>query len=170
MAEEFITLMADLDPKSQKLMAGWYEELRKAGFEGVQTPGLPFHVSLATFPLEKEQEAIEVTKAAAAQFAAVPVSVSHMGLFPGGRVLFGAPDVSPRLSALQQACERYPGQFPWTPHVSILIDEPDTVCEALKVLICSFRPFSGRITRLHLCAFWPTREILTLDLHEETKP
>ena len=29
MAEQFITLMADLDNESQKRMAGWYDELRQ---------------------------------------------------------------------------------------------------------------------------------------------
>ncbi|MBQ1377665.1 MAG: hypothetical protein IIY77_06815 [Lachnospiraceae bacterium] len=48
--------------------------------------------------------------------------------------------------------------------MTLLIDEPETVCEALPLLLKSFRPFVGRITRLHLCAFWPTREILSVDL------
>ena len=44
MAEQFLTLMADLDDNSQELMSGWYKELQDAGFTGVQTPGLPFHI------------------------------------------------------------------------------------------------------------------------------
>ena len=40
-----------------------------------------------------------------------------------------------------------------------LIDDPETVCAALPVLLRSFEPFLARITRLHLCAFWPTREV-----------
>ena len=42
MAEEFLTLMADLDDESQRIMSGWYEKLKAEGFTGVQTPGLPF--------------------------------------------------------------------------------------------------------------------------------
>ena len=54
MAEQFLTLMADLDEKSQKLMSGWYKELQDAGFTGVQTPGLPFHISLGTIVKDKK--------------------------------------------------------------------------------------------------------------------
>ena len=52
MAGQFLTLMADLDDDSQELMSGWYKELQDAGFKGVQTPGLPFHISLATFEVK----------------------------------------------------------------------------------------------------------------------
>ena len=58
MAEEFLTLMADLDEDTQDLMSSWYNKLKEAGFSGVQTPGLPFHISMGTFPLDKEKEAI----------------------------------------------------------------------------------------------------------------
>lgn len=166
MAEEFLTLMADLDGGAQARMAGWYGALREAGFTGKQTPGLPFHISLATFPLDKEQEAVEIVQKAGAAFAAIPVHISHMGLFAGGRVLFCGPERNRELEALQAACEKYPQKYPWTPHVTVLIDEPDTVCAALPVLVKHFSPFVGKITRLHLCAFWPTREIMSVRLKE----
>lgn len=164
MAEQFLTLMADLDADAQSRMSAWYNDLQKAGFTGTQTQKLPYHISLATFPLEEEQEAIEVCRQAAAAFRPFPVHVSHIGLFAGGKVLFGAPEGSEALTALHSACERYPGKQPWTPHITILKDEPETVCAALPVLVKSFRPFIGNITRLHLCAFWPKREILSLEL------
>lgn len=94
MAEQFLTLMADLDEESQHLMSGWYDKLKDAGFDGVQTHGLPFHISIASYKLEREKEAVELVKKVAE----------------------------------------------------------------------SFHPFYGKIVRLHLCAFWPTREILTIDL------
>lgn len=61
MAEQFLTLMADLDDDTQECMSEWYRALKKAGFTGTQTQGLPYHVSLATFPLNKEQEAAALT-------------------------------------------------------------------------------------------------------------
>ena len=165
MAEQFLTLMADLDDASQTLMADWYKNLNLAGFKGVQTPGLPFHISLASFPLEKEQEAVELTRKAAGEFSPVPVHISHLGLFAPGKVLFGSPERTAALDALHSFCDRYPDpQYAWTPHVTILIDEPQTVCEALPLLLKSFHPFTGRITRLHLCAFWPTREVFAAEL------
>ena len=164
MAEEFLTLMADLDEDAQARMSAWYDRLKEAGFTGKQTPGLPFHISLATFPLEKEQEAIDITRKAGAAFSPIPVHISHMGLFAGGRVLFCGPERNPKLDALHLACEKYPQKYPWTPHATLLIDEPDTVCAALPVLVKHFSPFVAKITRLHLCAFWPAREIASVEL------
>ena len=47
MAEVFLTLMADLDDESQQILSGWYRKLQDAGFFGVQTPNLPFHIRIA---------------------------------------------------------------------------------------------------------------------------
>ena len=168
MAEQFLTLMADLDEESQAIMGGWYEQLKKSGFVGVQTPGLPFHISLATFSLDKEQEVIEEMQRLAKEFFTIPVHISHIGVFAGGKVLFGAPDMSfPKLFSLREAIRVETSEnFPWTPHATIMIDESETICRALPSLLESFQPFVGKITRLHLCAFWPTREIMTVDLRE----
>ncbi len=165
MAEEFIVLMADLDEESQAKMSGWYKELENAGFKGVQTPGLPFHISMNVFPLEKEQEAVELVKKIGSEFSEVPVHLSHMGMFAGGKVLFAGPEREPALNALHDACESTdPQPYPWTPHVTIFIDEPETVQAALPLVVKSFEPFVAKISRLHLCAFWPTREIISVDL------
>ncbi len=165
MAEQFLTLMADLDEKSQSRMTEWYQMLQEAGFTGTQTPGLPFHISMATFPLDREKAAVEIAHQAAAKFAPVPVHISHIGMFAGGRILFGGPEKDAGLLALREACKPLaPDEHPWTPHVTILIDEPEIVHAALPVFVKSFAPFVGTITRLHLCAFWPTREIAAAEL------
>ena len=151
MAEQFLTLMADLDDEAQARMSGWYHSLQE---------GLPYHISLSTFPLNQEKEAAEIARKAAAEYAPVPVHLSHIGLFAGGKVLFAAPEKDGELAALQAACRSdVPQQYPWTPHATILIDEPETVLAAMPVFLKAFVPFTARITRLHLCAFWPTREI-----------
>lgn len=166
MAEKFLTLMADLDDDTQMRLSEWYDDLKKAGFTGTQTPGLPYHISLETFSLDKEQEAVELTRKAAAEFSAIPVHISHIGLFAPGKVLFVAPERSAGLDALHNACEKNSApQHLWTPHVTILTDEPDIICSALPQFVKSFHPFIAHITRLHLCAFWPTREILSIGLN-----
>lgn len=166
MAEQFLTLMADLDKNSQAIMSEWYGSLKEAGFLGTQTPGLPYHISLATFPLEKEQEAVALTRKVAETFSPISVHISHIGMFAGGKVLFGAPETSPELLQLHDACtmETNPEEL-WTPHVTVLIDKTDVVYAALPIFVNSFHPWIGKITRLHLCAFWPTREIVSIELN-----
>ena len=168
MAEEFLTLMADLDDDSQQTLSGWYEEIKKAGVNGVQTPGLPFHISMGCFSLDKESDVIDEMKELATRFSSIPVHISHIGLFAGGKVLYAAPDMNPaNLLDLRQAIKTETQEkFPWTPHCTIIIDEPETIQNALPILVEHFQPFMGRITRLHLCAFWPTREIATVYLKD----
>ena len=170
MAEQFLTLMADLDDNSQTIMSSWYKSLNDAGFRGTQTPDLPFHISMASFPLEKEQEAVELIRKTAREFSPFPVHISHIGIFAPGKVLFGGLERNTELDLLHNACEiSQNSQGSWTPHVTILIDEPVTVCKALPLLLNSFNPFVGWVTRLHLCAFWPTREILSIELNRDQK-
>ncbi|MBQ2929113.1 MAG: 2'-5' RNA ligase family protein [Clostridia bacterium] len=165
MAESFLTLMADYCEEDQQRISVWYDALQTAGFTGTQTPGLNHHISLATFPLEQEAEAIALTKRVAAEYSCVNADIRHVGVFPGGKVLFAAPDMSPELVALQQACSNGPvNGYPWTPHTTMLIDTPERIGEALPVLMAAFTPIRAKITHLHLCAFWPTREILTIKL------
>ena len=166
MAEQFLTLMADYCEADQARISVWYDALQNAGFTGTQTPGLNHHISLATFPLEQEEAAIALTRRVAAEFAPVDVAIRHVGVMPGGRCLFAAPDMSPALTALQQACAqgRPLNGYAWLPHTTMLIDEPERIAAALPTLMQAFTPLMAKITHLHLCAFWPTREIITAEL------
>ncbi len=101
----------------------------------------------------------------AAESAAVPVHISHIGLFAGGNVLFCAPERDARLDALHEICCAGGDEGrPWTPHVTLLQDEPEAVCAAVPVLLRSFAPFIGSVVRLRLCAFWLMRQIASLEL------
>jgi 2'-5' RNA ligase len=166
MAEKILVLMADWDDETQRVLSGWYVDLTAAGFEGKQTAGLPHHISLSTYTLDMEAEAVELMKKVADGFAPFEVQLSHIGLFAGGSVLFAGPERNPDLDRLHEACDLGVVQeHPWTPHTTILINEPDVVHRALPTVVRSFRPLTGTITRLHLCAFWPTREIAAFELN-----
>lgn len=165
MAEQILVLMADWDDETQRILSGWYDELTAAGFVGKQTPGLPHHISMSTYTLDKEAEASELIKKITEKTAPFEVQLSHIGMFAGGSILFAAPDRNPDLDRLHDACDLGVVQeHPWTPHTTILIDEPEVIHRALPVVVRSFRPLSGKITRLHLCAFWPVREIASIEL------
>ncbi len=165
MAESFLTIMAEYSEEDQQHISVWYDALQNAGFTGSQTRGLRHHISLATWPLEKEAEAIEAVKAAGQRFAPVDVAIRHVGVLPGGKVLAAAPDMSPELCALQQACgDSVVHGFPWLPHTTLLIDETETLAAALPTLMKHFAPLPARVDRLRLCAFWPTREIISVEL------
>ncbi len=165
MAEQFLTLMADFDDNTQREMEKWYASLKDAGFTGTQTPNLPYHISLGVFPLDKEQYAIGIMEKAAKEFSLFPVHLSHIGIFAPGKVLFAAPERNAQLDALHEATDVFPNpNRPWTPHATIVIDETENIVKAIPVLLQSFHPILGAVTRLHLCAFWPKREIGAIEL------
>ncbi|MBR3928287.1 MAG: 2'-5' RNA ligase family protein [Clostridia bacterium] len=165
MAEQFLTLMADLDEDTQREMEKWYACLTEAGFIGTQTPNLSYHISLATFPLSEERKAIEIMEKAAKEFAPFSVHLSHVGIFAPGKVLFAAPERDEKLDALHEATDISQNlNRPWTPHATILIDETENIVKAIPVLLQSFHPILATVTRLHLCAFWPKREIGAIEL------
>ena len=165
MSEKFLVLMADWDDETQKILSGWYDNLRQEGFTGKQTLGLPHHISMSTYTLDKEAEAAELIKKVASETAPFEVHISHIGMFAEGSILFAGPERNPDLDRLHDACDLGVVQeHPWTPHTTILIDDPDVVQRAMPTVVSSFRPIVGKITRLHLCAFWPTREIASVEL------
>ena len=160
MTEQFLTLMADFDDNTQREMEKWYASLKDAGFTGTQTPNLPYHIRLGVFPLDEEELAVQIMEKAAKEFAPFPVHLSHIGIFAPGKVLFAAPERNAQLDALHEATDIFPNPHrPWTPHATILIDESEIICKALTELLKSFHPILASVTRLHLCAFWPKREI-----------
>lgn len=160
MAESFLTLMAEYCEADQQRISVWYDALQQAGFTGAQTPGLSHHISLATFPVDEESKAIRVLHETAARFAPCTAALRHIGVMPGGKVLFTAPDMSPELCALQRACgDAVLNGHLWLPHTTMLIDTPERIAAALPVLMQHFTPIAARIDHLHLCAFWPKREI-----------
>ena len=165
MAESFLTIMAEYSDADQQRISVWHDALQHAGFTGRQTPGLRHHISLASYPPEREAEAIEVIRRAGKRFAPVDVAIRHIGVLPGGQTLVAAPDMSQPLTALQQACgDGMVHGFPWLPHTTMLIDETETIAAALPTLMKRFTPLLAKIDRLRLCAFWPTREIACVEL------
>ena len=88
MAESFLTLMAEYGDADQKKISLWYDALQDAGFRGTQTPDLRHHISLATFPLNQEAEAVRLMQDVAGRFAPRQADIRHMGVMPGGKVLF----------------------------------------------------------------------------------
>jgi len=165
MAESFLTLMAEYCEEDQRRISIWYDALQNAGFTGTQTPGLRHHISLATFSLDQETEAIRIMQEVASRFAPCTVAIRHVGVMPGGRTLFAAPDMSPELTALQHACgSPVLNGYPWLPHTTLLIDAPEIIAAALPTLMQLFSPIPAKIDRLHLCAFWPKREIFEVKL------
>lgn len=156
MDNRFLCVMAGFDPTTESRLAAMRQKLYDLGFVGEQTKGIPQHITLGTFPIEGELEVQNLLNTVARKVQAFPVTFNSIGIFQGSRVLFVAPDPSRDLLNLK-------GSFgmgsSWTPHVTLLMDEPATIYRAASIIGPDLRAFEGKIEWIYLYEFWPTRLI-----------
>ena len=140
--DKFLCVLGIFDEQTQRVLGEYQQAILSQGFTGRQTMGIPFHVTLGTFGLDR-REAIEVF-------------FNHIGLFQGQEVLFLAPDVNRELLALKEAFSDEQG---WTAHTTMLIDSRENTHRGLDILGERFRRFSGRIQRAALYEFFPSKKL-----------
>jgi 2'-5' RNA ligase len=153
--------MAGYDDDTENHLAGIQKTLYTVGLIGQHTKNIPQHITLQTYPTDQEAEVVQMLQKIATETNAFDVCISHIGIFTGGKVLFIAPDKDTDLIALK---EKFGPSFDWTPHTTMLIDEPENIQLALPLVMKEFSSFNGKVASLHLYEFWPTRHILTVDL------
>lgn len=160
MRDKFLCVMTQFDKETEEKLGGIYKGLSEAGFVGNQTPNLPYHITLGTFELEKENELKELLKKVASSTSKIQVSFNHIGLF-GMEVLFAAPSVSHELLNLQENFNSsYANDLNWAPHATIIIDKSEVIQKAIPIVAQNFSSFSGYIESISLYEFWPTRFIV----------
>lgn len=160
MRDKFLCVMVQFDKETEEKLGRIYKQLLEAGFVGNQTPNLPYHITLGTFELEKENELKELLKKVASNTSKIQVTFNHIGLF-GMEVLFAAPSVSHELLNLQENFNSsYANDLTWAPHATIIIDKPEVIQKAIPIVAQNFSSFSGYIESISLYEFWPTRFIV----------
>lgn len=157
MAEKtFLCAMAVYDEWTQQRVEEMRARLVEAGFVGRQTPDLLHHITLGIFQPEELEEATAAMETALRQTRAFSVTFNHVGVFGGSQVLFLAPDTNRELLTLK---EHFGTSRGWTPHTTLLIDEPPQVFAALPLALEGFEAFEGRVSGVQLYQFCP-REML----------
>lgn len=165
MAEENkqLYILAGYDEASEEILAGFQNILYDRGFVGTHTKNIPMHITLGSFPTDREEALKALLGKLSEEVDSFEVTFNHVGIFGGAHVLFAAPDMSDELLELKEKCS---DSFHWTPHTTILIDEPDVIFRAAPYVINEFKPFVGRINSLHLYEFFPTRHIMSVTLRD----
>lgn len=161
MADKILCVLAGYDEETEARLAAFQNALYDQGFVGTHTKNLLQHITLGTFQPSDESMLKEAMSQAAGACPAFDVTFNHVGIFGGSKVLFVAPDISRPLLQLK---EHFGPSFNWTPHTTMLMDEPEVIYRALPTLAAQFQAFQGKVTSLHLYEFWPTRHILSLSL------
>ena len=84
--EKFFCVLGIYDGATQHRLEEYQRAILDQGFAGRQTMGIPFHVTLGTFGLERREELLEKLRGLCME--PVEVFFNHMGMFEGQRVLF----------------------------------------------------------------------------------
>jgi 2'-5' RNA ligase len=159
MTDRLLYAMAQFDRDTSIRMQSVQDRLLQAGITGRQTPGIPYHITLGAFETEREQEIRRRLEQVCAGTARFDLEFNHIGLF-GLKVLFFAPDANiPLLDLHRRITEGQQGARGWTPHTTILIDEPEVVQRALPIVAECFTHFHATVESVSLYEFWPTRFI-----------
>lgn len=161
MEEKILCVLAGYDADTQDRLAAIQNTLYQSGFVGTHTKDLIQHITLGTFKPGQEQHLMDIMTQAAGKYRPFTVTFHHIGIFGGSKVLFVAPDINRELLALK---EDFGDSYNWTPHTTMLIDEPENIYKALPVAAGHFTEFQGKVESIHLFEFWPTRHILSLNL------
>ena len=157
--EKFLTVFAVFDEKTQEKMKKYQNEILKTGLVGTQTMDIPFHISLGSFPTEREKELTEKIKEVGENFEKFSIKLNKIENF-NKKVLFIEPIVNKKLQSLQQCfANNYADGLPWHAHSTIFIGDEKEFVVANRILNNLFSEFEGQIVELQMGEFFPTRMI-----------
>ncbi len=157
----FLCVMACFDPQTDEKLDAIRVSLKQAGFKGRQSKNLPNHVTLGIYEPDMEESLISRINEIADSLNPISVTLGNIGLF-SLRVAFIAPVVNHRLLEIQEALPS--NEEPWSPHVTMLIEDDEVILKALPIIKEKFMPFEAAISSICLYQFKPTRFILKREL------
>lgn len=157
--DKFLTIYAVLDEKTQNSLTDLQNEILREYPNGTQTMGIPFHISLGSFPLDMKEELIE--RMTQLQKASKPSSIELTELHHfNHQVIFVSPILTEELQSLHMSFEgNYADGFPWHPHVTLYCGKEEDGKEIIKQF--HFPKKSATIIGLELGEFFPTHIIET---------
>jgi 2'-5' RNA ligase len=160
MDNKALYLLAQFDAKTEQVLSDYYKILQQHGLIGSQTKNIPYHFTLGSYDTNQENRLILELETICNKTSEIELRLGHIGLF-GLNVLFVEPNMNFELLSLQKSffdnCGN--GYHPWTAHATLLIDEPENILKALRVINQEFKPMHSRIESVALYEFFPTRFI-----------
>lgn len=161
--KKFLTVMAVFDSETQEKLAKIQSEIIDRVGEGTQTMGIPFHLTLGSYPTDAEAEVVERISRVASSIKQFEVLLEKYDCF-GERVLFLKPNIPEELFALRKnfQCD-YANGFDWMPHATLFCGEGDELERARAILPKIDEPIKTKIVGIELGEFFPPKKIIRTD-------
>ena len=160
--DKFITVMAILDDKTQKIMESLAKDMLLQYGPDLKTKGIPYHISLGSYAPEDVEMIVERIRQVAKETKPFEIKILGMNHF-GNKVRFLEPELSEDLMNLHlhfdsDYANGYPG---WMPHATVYIHEEPReieVSEELQAKIESVK--TARVVGIELGEFFPAKFIV----------
>lgn len=152
---KFLTVMAVFDAETQEKLTLMQKHLIENISSGTQTMGIPFHLTLGSYPTDELDNVIERIKRIAA--VAKPFDIKLVGYNHfSNRVFFLEPDIPVELFALRKSfqCD-YANGLEWVPHATLFCGEEHEVRRAREIAPDVSFPINAKIVGIELGEFFP---------------
>lgn len=160
---EFLTVMAVFDCETQSMLGKIQNYLIENVSNGTQTMGIPFHLTLGSYPVNNLDEVIEKIESVAQTTESFDIKFVGYGKF-GNKVFFLEPEISQELLELRKYFEcDYANGFDWVPHATLFCGEDDEIIKAEQIATKLDFPLSAKIVGIELGKFFPAEKKFSID-------
>lgn len=164
--KKFLTVMAVFDDKTQQTLAQIQSDIIGQVGEGTQTMGIPFHLTLGSYPVEMQSEIVDRIKSVASDCKRFEVMLSGYSTF-GDRVLFLEPNIPQELFDLRKCFEYdFANGFEWVPHATLFCGGETEVQKAKSLLPELSESIRTKIVGIELGEFFPPKKIIRIDFED----
>ena len=163
---KFLTVMAVFDDETQKELTEIQADIIGQVGEGTQTMGIPFHLTMGSYPTEMQTELVDRIERVASERKSFDIDLVGYNTF-GDKVLFLEPTVPQELLDLRElfACD-FANGFEWVPHATLFCGEITEVQKARSLLPELVEPICAKIVGMELGEFFPPKKIIRINFEE----
>ena len=163
---KFLTVMAVFDPQTQEKLSSIQKYLINNISCGTQTIGIPFHITLGSYPVDELVSVISKINQVAATAKSFDIQLKGYNHF-GNRVFFLEPEIIYDLVKLRKSFEcDYANGFDWVPHATLYCGEFDEVEKANMIVPKNNLPIKARIVGIELGEFFPPNKKYSVNFKE----
>lgn len=159
--------MAVFDDKTQKLLGDVQNSIIREAGEGTQTMGIPFHVTLGSYPTSALYDVIQKIKDISRDTCEFQIQLTGYNSFASS-VLYLEPQTTDELVSLRREFEcDYANGFEWVPHATLFCGNADEMNMAVSAAPTLDFPIYATVTGIELGEFFPARKILKTDFKKQ---
>lgn len=156
--KRFLTVMAVFDQQTQERLGEIQRFFIENISSGSQTMGIPFHLTLGSYPTDELDSVTEKIKAVAEKAKPFDIKLLRYGHF-GDKVLFLEPEITGELTDLRKCFEcDYANGFEWVPHATLFCGNPCEVTKAVAAAPMIDFPIYAKIVGIELGEFFPPQK------------